>query len=95
MWIKYGLLIAGLQIFSFILAIKGKENKYAVTVSLGMTSLLLFEFYKLCANAIETENFGYLVDVVPGSTPLIKTVLGLSLVLSGVNLAIRDVFNGH
>ena len=90
MWTVYSIFAVLLGIVSLMLALKGKENKYTVIVSLVMTMLIVYDFYKSCADAVITNNGGYLNDVVPYSVDLLKTVIIISVLFNVCCLLIKD-----
>ena len=90
MWVVYSILAALLGIVSLVLALKGKENKYTVTASIIMTMLIVYDFYKSCADAVITNNGGYLNDVVPYSIDMLKAVVIISVLFNVCCLLIKD-----
>ena len=90
MWVVYSIFAALLGIVSLVLALKGKENKYTVTASIIMTMLIVSDFYKSCADAVITNNGGYLNDVVPYSIDMLKTVVIISVLFNVCCLLIKD-----
>ena len=90
MWVVYSILAALLGIVSLVLALKDKENKYTVTASFIMTMLIVYDFYKSCADAIITNNGGYLNDVVPYSIDMLKAVVIISVLFNVCCLLIKD-----
>lgn len=90
MWVVYSIFAALLGIVSLVLALKGKENKYTVTASIIMTMLIVYDFYKSCADAVITNNGGYLNDVVSYSIDMLKTVVIISVLFNVCCLLIKD-----
>ena len=89
MWIVLGIGAIIFAALNIIWGIRGRETKWFRFISLSLTALTMCAEYGLIKNWVVHEDWGALMDVVPGMTGALWFLVIASIVINGVSLFLK------
>ena len=86
MWALLGIAAIVFAALNIVWAIRGREAKWFRFISLSLTALTMCAEYSLVKNWVMHEDWGALMDVVPGMTGALWFLVIASVAINGVSL---------
>lgn len=86
MWILFSIIAIVTALLNVIWALKGKETKWFMFISLSFTALTLCAFYSANAQWVIHEDWSALADVVPTMSKSLWVCTIASVVINSVAL---------
>ncbi len=86
MWFFFGVIAIITALLNVALTVQGKDTKCFRFISLSFTALTLCAFYSVDAQWVIKEDWGALMDVVPGASKCLWICTIASIIINSVSL---------
>ena len=89
MWVFFGIAAIVFAVLNIVWAIRRREAKWFRFISMSLTALTVCAEYSLIKKWVMHEDWGALMDVVPGMTGALWFLVAASIVINGVSLLLE------